>query len=200
MISYPTPAWKPGIPRTKSLYNQVIAFYFELYQAHPSLLDLDQKEVLTQAEKLTHRTDRNSIWPLNEIIEADFPALMRRAAINAARGAFKSFHFNYGRWQKQKEKFEAKGKRFHQHPPIPPRVFNFNLPFYAGMFKERIDTEVMVRLYSGTSWQWVKLRLAYEPSPKMTIGRRIAISGVATLTLIYMARFSLPNPFWRTEF
>ncbi len=152
---------------TKALYNQVIAFYFELYQAHPGLLGLDQQTALLQVEKLTHRTDRNPtpLWPLDETVKADIPAMLRRAAINAARGAFKSFHSNYCRWQKQKDKFEAKGKRFHHRPPVPPRVFNFNMPFYKGMFKDRTDTGVMVRLYRGTSWQWVKLRLAKRTEP-----------------------------------
>lgn len=157
---------RPGLAHwyveTKALYNLIVAFYFELYQAHPGLLDLDRKEALTQAEKLTHRTKNNPtpLWPLVEAIPADIPAMLRRAAINAARGAFQSFYSNYQRWQKQKEKFVAKGKQFHHRPPVPPRVFNFNVPFYAGMFKERTETGLMVRLYSGTSWQWVKLRLA----------------------------------------
>jgi putative transposase len=157
---------RPGLPHwyaeTKTLYNRIVAFYFELYQAHPGLLDLDPQAALTQAEKLTHRTKNNPtpLWPLVEAIPADIPAMVRRAAINAARGAFQSFYANYQRWHKQKEKFVAKGKQFHHRPPVPPRAFNFNVPFYAGMFKERTETGLMVRLYSGTSWQWVKLRLA----------------------------------------
>lgn len=161
------PGLEHGYTQTKALYNQVVAFYFELYQAHSGLLDLDQQKALTQAEKLTHRTKKNPnpIWPLDEAIKADFSAELRRAAINAARGAFKSFHSNYCRWQKQKEKFEAKGKRFHHRPPVPPRVFNFNMPLYKGMFKDQTDTGMMVRLYSGTSWQWLKLRLAKRAEP-----------------------------------
>jgi putative transposase len=162
---------RPGLAtwqaETKTLYNRVIAFYFELYQAHPLLLDLDQKEALSQAEKLTHRTKQNPqpLWPLDEAVQADIPAMVRRAAINAARGAFKSFYSNYWRWQKQKEKFAARGKQFHPRPPVPPRAFNFNLPLYAGMFKERTDRSLLVKLYSGTSWQWVKLHLAKQTKP-----------------------------------
>lgn len=162
---------RPGLAtwqaETKALFNRVIAFYFELYQAHPLLLDLDQKEALSQAEKLTHHTQKNPhpLWPLDEAVSADIPAMVRRAAINAARGAFKSFHTNYRRWQKQKEKFAARGKQFHHCPPVPSRAFNFNLPFYAGMFKEWTDRSLMVKLYSGTSWQWVKLHLTKQARP-----------------------------------
>jgi hypothetical protein len=51
--------------------------------------------------------------------------------------------------------FETKGKGFHHRPPVPPRVFNFNMPFYQEMFKDRTGSSIMVYLYSGTSWQWV---------------------------------------------
>jgi putative transposase len=162
---------RPGLAtwqaETKALYNRVIAFYFELYQAHPLLLDLDQKEALSQAEKLTHRTQKNPnpLWLLDEAVQADIPAMVRRAAINAARGAFKSFYANHRRWQKQKEKFAAKGKQFHHRPPVPPRAFNFNLPFYAGMFKDQTERSLMVKLYSGTSWQWTRLPLAKPGRP-----------------------------------
>ncbi|MBA3531386.1 MAG: transposase [Ardenticatenales bacterium] len=162
---------RPGLlnwyETTTTLYNQVVAFYVSLYEAHPGLLNLNQQEALRQAERLTHRTRTNPspLWPLEEAISADIPAMLRRAAINAARGAFQSFHSHYQRWQKNKTNFEAKGKRFHHRPPVPPRTFNFNLPFYQGMFKERTVTSIMVRLYSGTSWQWVKLRLTGEPLP-----------------------------------
>ncbi|MBA3533694.1 MAG: transposase [Ardenticatenales bacterium] len=162
---------RPGLDEwyeaTKMLYNQVVAFYFNLYQAHPGLLDLNQKEALTQAERLTHRTNTNPnpLWPLAETIPADIPAMLRRAAINAARGAFRSFHSRYHRWLKEKAKFEAKGKRFHHRPPVPPRSFNFNLPFYQGMWGARSATSILVRLYRGSSWQWVKLHLLGESLP-----------------------------------
>ncbi|MBA3534494.1 MAG: transposase [Ardenticatenales bacterium] len=162
---------RPGLAEwyeaTTTLYNQIVAFYFALYEAHPGLLDLNQQEALTQAERLTHCTHANPdpLWPLDETIRADIPAMLRRAAINAARGAFQSFHSRYQRWQKERATFEAKGKRFHHRPPVPPRVFHFNLPFYQGMFKARDEHSITVRLYSGTSWQWVKLRLLGEALP-----------------------------------
>nr|MBA3531909.1 transposase [Ardenticatenales bacterium] len=163
---------RPGLiewyEATKALYNQVVSFYFGLHQAHPGLLGLNQKEALSQAEKLTHRTKENPtpLWPLDKAIDADIPAMLRRAAINAARGAFQSFQSNFKRWQTQKAKFESKGKRFHHRPPVPPRLFNLNFPFYKGMYGERTDNSILIRLYSGSSWQWVKLRLSGEPLPE----------------------------------
>jgi hypothetical protein len=48
--------------------------------------------------------------------------MFRRAAINAALGAARSFHSNLERWRKQKAKAEAKGRRFTKRPPVPPRI------------------------------------------------------------------------------
>lgn len=77
---------------TRTLYNQVVAFYFDLYQAHPDLLEIGQSQALSLAEKLTHKTKQNPepMMPLTIAV----PALLRRAAINTARGAYQSFWSN----------------------------------------------------------------------------------------------------------
>jgi putative transposase len=54
---------------TKTLYNRVVAFYFELYQDHPGLLELSQKEALSKAEQLTYCTKDNPT-PLIPLAEA----------------------------------------------------------------------------------------------------------------------------------
>lgn len=152
---------------TRKLYNEVVSFYFAVYQSHPVLLTLGAKDALTEAERLTHFTKQNPnpILPLADAIVADIPAMFRRAAINQARGAFQSFNANLERWRNEKTAFEAKmaakGKdaTFDKRPPVPPRRFNFNPSLYSGMSKDRTDTDIMVKLWSGTSWQWVKLGL-----------------------------------------
>ncbi len=72
---------------TQALFNEVVAFYFEVIQAHEKLLDLNNKDAVTALEMLTHTTQKNPspVMPLVEIRE-DLPALFRRAAINAALG------------------------------------------------------------------------------------------------------------------
>jgi len=76
----------------QSLFNRVVAFYFEVIAAHEGVLDLPTKEALTALEKLTHATKKNPspVLPLTEIAEA-IPAFFRRAAINAAIGSARSF-------------------------------------------------------------------------------------------------------------
>ena len=88
---------------TKTLFNQVAAFYFEVIQAHPGTLDLSSKEALTALEKLTHTTKDNPrpVMPLASVIAADIPAMFRRAAIHAALGSARSFYTHLEKWRKQ---------------------------------------------------------------------------------------------------
>src|SRR5260370_42637414 len=76
-----------------ALFNRVVAFYFELIQAHEKVLDLSTKEALTALETLTHATSKSRapVVPLTQIAQ-DVPAIRRRAASNAALGSVRSFY------------------------------------------------------------------------------------------------------------
>ena len=151
------------------LFNRVCAFYFDVIAAHEKLLDLPNKEALPALEKLTHATASNPtpIMPLSEVAE-DIPAMFRRAAINAALGSARSFYSHRARWQKAKEKAEAKGKgkQFHERPPVPPRTWNKSVPLYAGMWKERTDSSMVLKVWTGTCWSWVKVRMTGRDLPR----------------------------------
>ena len=125
----------------QALFNRVVAFYFEVLQAHEGVLDLTTKEALTALETLTHATEKNPspILPLTEIAEG-IPAMFRRAAINAALGSARSFSSSLKKWRTRKEKVQtkqgrkaAKKKAFRERPPVPPRRWNKSVPLYAGM-------------------------------------------------------------------
>jgi hypothetical protein len=113
------------------LFNHVAAFYFQVIQAHAGVLDLPAKEALTALERLTHTTHQNPhpVMPLEDI-RADIPAMFRRAAIHAALASARSFYSHLARWRKRKEKAEAKGKKFHERPPVPPRTWNKSATLY----------------------------------------------------------------------
>src|SRR6266436_355061 len=142
------------------LFNHVAAFYFEVIQAHAGVLDLPAKEALTALEKLTHTTDRNPhpVMPLSDILE-DIPAMFRRAAIHAALGSARSFYSHLAKWRKRKEKAEAKGKKFHERPPVPPRSWNKSATLYAGQWKQRAGSSIMLKVWTGSVWSWVKGRI-----------------------------------------
>ena len=150
----------------QTLFNRVVAFYFECIQAHAGLLALTNKEALTALERLTHATEANPvpILPLDNIA-ADIPALFRRAAINAALGSARSFSSALKKWRVRKEKYEArpthpgkKSKPFRERPPVPPRTWNKSAPFYAGQWKDRQDQSIVLKVWTGSCWSWVKVR------------------------------------------
>ena len=149
-----------------ALFNQVAAFYFEVIQAHTGVLDLPAKEALTALEKLTHTTHQNPhpVMPLSDIQE-DIPAMFRRAAIHAALGSARSFSSHLAKWRKRKEKATAKGKKFTERPPVPPRTWNKSVTLYAGMWRERAASHVVVKVWTGTCWSWLKVRITGRKLP-----------------------------------
>ncbi len=150
----------------QDLFNRVAAFYFDVIAAHEKILDLTNKDALTALEKLTHttKTHPHPIMPLCEIQE-DIPAMFRRSAINAALGSTRSFSSNLGKWRKRKERAEAKGKKFHERPPVPPRSWNKSATLYAGQWKERARSSIMLKVWTGSVWSWVKVRITGREIP-----------------------------------
>ncbi len=86
-LHYP-PQYAAYFAANQVLFNLVVAFYFEVIQAHEGILALNNKGALTALEKLTHTTESNPnpIMPLTDLAP-DIPAMFRRAAINAALGS-----------------------------------------------------------------------------------------------------------------
>ncbi len=151
----------------QALFNRVAAFYFDVIQAHVGVLDLGNMDALRALEQLTHTTELNPhpAMPLSEIGE-DIPAMFRRAAINAALGCSRSFYGNLSRWRKRKEKAEAKGKKFKERPPVPPRTWNKSVTLYAGMWKDRTDSSICMKVWTGAYWSWIRVRITGREIPE----------------------------------
>jgi hypothetical protein len=151
---------------TQDLFNRVATFYFEVITAHEKVLDLSNKEALSALEMLTHATKKNPtpVKPLAEVAE-DVPAMFRRAAINAALGSARSFYTHLFKWRKRKEKAIALGKKFTDRPPVPPRKWNKSTTLYAGQWKERSASSIMLKVWTGTCWSWIKVRITGRELP-----------------------------------
>jgi transposase len=151
---------------TQTLFNQVAAFYFEVIQTHTGVLDLNNKDALTALEALTHTTQKNPtpVMPL-EAVSEDLPAMFRRAAINAALGSARSFFTHLQKWRTRKGESEAKGKTFTERPPVPPRNWNKSVPFYMGQRKERTPSSILLKIWTGTCWSWLKVRITGRQLP-----------------------------------
>ena len=149
--------YQPHQAATQTLFNRVCAFYFEVIQRGP---DLSNKEALTVLERLTHSTQSNPapVMALQEVAQ-DIPAMFRRAAINAALGSARSFFTHLSTWRKRKEKALAKGKTFTERPAVPPRTWNKSVPFYVGQWKERTPSSILLKIWTGTCWSWLKIRI-----------------------------------------
>jgi len=157
---------------TQALFNRVAAFYFDVMEAHPGVRELSDKEALTALERLTHATTNHPhpIMPLADVAQ-NVPALFRRAAIHAALGSARSFRSNLKRWQAQKAKAEAKaaacGRKLHFHarPLVSPHEWNQGVLFYAGQYKEFAGQTVMLKVWTGGAWAWVKFHLSGRAMP-----------------------------------
>ncbi len=151
---------------TQALYNQVCAFYFDVIQAHPGILELPTKTALTALETLTHTTNDNPhpVMPLSEITPT-IPAMFRRAAIHAALGSAHSFHTHLEKWRTRKDKATRKGKKFTERPPVPPRSWKKSAVFYAGQYKGRTAKSILLKLWTGRAWCWLKVHLSGQTTP-----------------------------------
>ncbi len=171
---------------TKMLFNQVAKFYFDVIQEHQYILELKQKSALTELEKLTLQTKYNPT-PKIPLPFHYVPAMFRRAAINSAIGSAKSFFTTLRKYKEKKTAAEAKGKKFKQRPPVPPRVWNKNTIFYAEMIKDMDENTVMLKLYTGNSWVWMKFKHSGRKFPQ---GWRIC----SPKAVIYKDRLELHFP------
>src|SRR5437016_9533537 len=181
---------------TQTLFNQIAAFYFEVITAHEGVLDLSSKEALTALETLTHATKENPtpVMPLAEIAE-HVPAMFRRAAIHAALGSARSFSTHLAKWRKQKEKAQAKGKKFTIRPPVPPRSWNRSVTLYAGQWKERTTKSIMLKVWTGSSWAWIKCRIQGQDLPaKWEMGSAQLVRHGARWWLHTPLKQALPKP------
>jgi IS605 OrfB family transposase len=148
---------------TKELYSEVTGFYLCLLLEKPELLNLSQKDVLTELERLTV-VSKNRLT-VEYLLPWDLPMVLRRACINQAIGAAKSFKTNLRKWEARKAKKLEKGKPFTERPPVPPRRFNWNPTFYSGLQKQFTGTSILLKLWTGKSWVWVKFRLCGQTIP-----------------------------------
>ena len=150
---------------TQKLFNEVVKFYFDVIQEHQYILELNQKPALTELERLTVQTKSNPA-PVMPLSFHHIPAMFRRAAINTAYGSAKSFFTTLDKHKEKKAKVEAKGNKYKQRPPAPPREWNKKAIFYAGMIKNMDDETVMLKLYTGKAWVWIKFKHSGRAFPE----------------------------------
>src|SRR5260370_92855 len=59
----------------------------------------------------------------------------------------------------------AKGKKFLERPPVPPRSWNKSAIFYFGQWKERRGSSILLKVWQESCWSWLKVRLTGRELP-----------------------------------
>lgn len=134
---------------TKDIYNQIVLFYYNLLLENIEFLNLSNQYCLRELEKLTILS-RDGKIPKN-YLDIDLPTYFRRATINQAIGAVRSYINLFDSYEKDKNK---KGKE-----PSKATKFNCSPVFYKGMYKDLKSDSVKLKLWNGYKWEWEKAKI-----------------------------------------
>ncbi len=101
------------------------------------------------------------------------PLYFRRAAINAAISLYRSYDSRLKAWEENHKGQTEKGK------PKPPGKLHASMLYYKGMYKDFDDKSIMLKLYTGKAWTWVKHRYTGRlfPESAETMSPTIVIKG-----------------------
>lgn len=145
---------------TKDLYNEVLAFYYQILLTQTELLVLSSYSLLRELEKLTIGTKedkKNGILPKYSLERfPKLPLYFRRAAINAAISMAKSYTVRLEQWKRQSEKLEEGLKKQNKGCPKPASCFHASPLFYQGMYRNFTSASIELKLWNGTVWKWVR--------------------------------------------
>ena len=189
--------------QTQSLFDAVLAFYYELLEKQPEALSLSNQNLLRHLELQTIK-QRDGTPPESPLPFEKIPLYFRRAAINAAISMYRSYMGKLKAWQESQEKQIKNGKlkmensgtesqsdselnqigKADLHQNLPPSTFNFSpesakkgrpsppkhlhmaMLYYKGMYKDFADGSILLKLYTGKAWAWVKHRYTGRPFPE----------------------------------
>ncbi|MFR9059310.1 hypothetical protein [Eubacterium callanderi] len=142
--------------QTQSLFDAVLAFYYKLLEKQPETLSLSNQNLLRHLELQTIK-QRDGTPPETPLPFEKIPLYFRRAAINAAISMYRSYVGKLKAWQEGPIK---SGK------PSPPKRLHMSMLYYKGMYKDFDEKSILLKLYTGKTWAWVKHRYTGRPFPE----------------------------------
>ena len=186
--------------KTQSLFDAVLAFYYELLEKQPEALSLTNQNLLRHLELQTIK-QRDGTQPETPLPFKKIPLYFRRAAINSAISMYRSYMSKLRDWEdKQMEngklKMENSGTEsqsdsesnqigdadLHHNLPLStfnlppesakkgrpsrPKNLHMSMLYYKGMYKDFADGSILLKLYTGKAWSWVKHRYTGRPFPE----------------------------------
>ena len=189
--------------QTQSLFDAVLAFYYELLERQPEALSLTNQNLLRHLELQTIK-QRNGTLPETPLPFKKIPLYFRRAAINAAISMYRSYVGKLKAWQEGQEKevdseklivdslgtesqsdsesnqigqadlhhnlplstFNLPPESAKKGRPSRPKNLHMSMLYYKGMYKDFADGQILLKLYTGKAWSWVKHRYTGRPFPE----------------------------------
>lgn len=143
------------LEKTKDSFNEVLGFYYGLLIKHPELWELGGQKTMRELEILSVPV-RNKEKPMEPIPVDLVPVYFRRAAISLAFGMFHSYLSKLKQWEKDQKGFKPQMASHFDASPL----------YYKGMYKDFEEKTVMLKLFTGSSWTWIKAKLRGRPIPK----------------------------------
>ena len=142
--------------QTQSLFDAVLAFYYKLLEKQPEILELSNQNLLRHLELQTIK-QRDGTKPEIPLPFEKIPLYFRRAAINAAISMYRSYMGKLKTWAEKQIKNEK---------PSPPKRLHMSMLYYKGMYKDFDEKSILLKLYTGKAWVWVKHRYTGRPFPE----------------------------------
>ena len=142
--------------QTQSIFDAVLTFYYELLEKQSEALTLTNQNLLRHLELQTIK-QRDGTSPETPLPFEKIPLYFRRAAINAAISMYRSYVGKLKAWQEGPIK---SGK------PSPPKCLHMSMLYYKGMYKDFDEKSILLKLYTGKAWAWVKHRYTGRPFPE----------------------------------
>ena len=142
--------------QTQSLFDAVLAFYYQLLERQPEALELSNQNLLRHLELQTI-PKRDGRQPETPLPYEKVPLYFRRGAINAAISLYRIYSGIHKAW----EDWGCKGTE-----PGRPKRLHMSMRYYKGMYKDFDYQSIMLKLYTGKSWSWVKHRYTGRPFPE----------------------------------
>ena len=131
---------------TWKFYNEILYFYYRLFQEHPELYGLDNQKAMRALERLSI-VGRDKKPVESPLPWKGVPLYFRRAAINSALAA---------------------GKRYllRSEQKNTSKMFTSDITLYKGMYRELDSHSVIGKVWNGEKWQWLRCRLYGNEIPE----------------------------------
>lgn len=133
--------------QTQTLYNEVILFYYQLFlslEEREEIYALNSQQTMRRLEVLTIE-GREKIPVKYPLPFPKLPLYFRRAAINTAVTAAKSFLNRQDSDDETKEKTKS---------------FHCAVTFYKGAYRELTESSIQLKTWTGKQWKWLSCRLS----------------------------------------